>query len=67
MYSIQLPDKPCKPIERPALRSTHLLDQLRERIRYRHDSLRTEQAYAYWICAFVHFHALKRPLDVIAH
>src|SRR5947208_2033918 len=30
------------------LRSTRLLDQLRERIRYCHYSLRTEQAYVYW-------------------
>ena len=29
----------------PALRATRLLDQVRERIRYKHYSLRTEQTY----------------------
>jgi len=36
-----------KPATRPPLRSARLLDQLRERIRYRHYSLRTEQTYVY--------------------
>jgi hypothetical protein len=31
----------------PALQSTRLLDQLRERIRYLHYSLQTEKAYVY--------------------
>ena len=34
-----------KPAAFPALRATRLLDQVRERIRYKHYSLRTEQAY----------------------
>lgn len=29
-------------------KSTRLLDQLREQIRYLHYSLRTEEAYVYW-------------------
>jgi len=33
----------------PALRSTRLLDQLRERIRYLHYSPQTEKAYLYWV------------------
>ena len=44
----------------PALRSARLLDQVRERIRYLHYSIRTEQAYVHWIRAFVRFHELKR-------
>lgn len=32
----------------PPLRSVKVLDQLRERIRYLHYSLRTEQAYVHW-------------------
>jgi hypothetical protein len=32
----------------PALRSTRLLDQIRERIRLLHYSRRTEEAYVYW-------------------
>jgi hypothetical protein len=35
-------------MERPQLRSKRLLDQLRERIRYAHYSLRTERTYVYW-------------------
>lgn len=33
----------------PALQSTRVLDQLRERIRYMHYSLSTEQVYVYWV------------------
>lgn len=33
-----------------------LLTQLREQIRYRHYSLRTEQAYEHWVRAFMRFH-----------
>jgi integron integrase len=44
----------------PALRSSRLLDQLRERIRYLHYSIRTEEAYVHWVRAFVRFHELKR-------
>lgn len=47
-----------KPGNRPPLRSVRLLDQLRERIRYRHYSLRTEQAYVYWVRCFIRFHGL---------
>ena len=42
----------------PPLRSACLLDQLRERIRYDHYSLRTDQSYVHWVRRFVHFHAL---------
>lgn len=38
-----------------------LLDQLRERIRYLHYSIRTEEAYAHWVRAFVRFHGLRHP------
>jgi hypothetical protein len=41
---------------RPRLQSVRLLDQLRERIRYCHYSLRTEQAYLFWVRRFVRFH-----------
>jgi integrase len=46
---------------KPALQSTRLLDQVRERIRYLHYSLRTEQAYLLWIRAFVRHHELRHP------
>jgi hypothetical protein len=42
---------------------TRLLDQLREQIRYRHYSLRTEEAYVYWVKKFIHFHQKRHPHD----
>jgi Phage integrase, N-terminal SAM-like domain len=38
-----------------------VLDQLRERIRYLHYSIRTEDAYVYWVRAFIRFHSLRHP------
>ena len=38
-----------------------LLDQVRERIRYLHYSIRTEEAYVHWVKAFVRFHGLRHP------
>lgn len=48
----------------PPLASTRLLDQVRERIRYLHYSLRTEDAYLLWIRAFVRFHGLRHPREL---
>ena len=45
----------------PPLRSVKVLDQLRERIRYLHYSLRTEQAYVNWVRAFIRFHGVRHP------
>ena len=42
----------------PPLRSVKVLDQLRERIRYLHYSLPTEQAYVHWVRAFIRFHGV---------
>jgi hypothetical protein len=49
---------------RPPLRSNRLLDQLRERIRYDHYSLKTEQSYVQWVRRFVHFHGLRHPKEM---
>ncbi|HMM86934.1 integron integrase [Azohydromonas sp.] len=38
-----------------------LLDVVRERVRYLHYSLRTEQAYVHWVRAFVRFHRMRHP------
>jgi integron integrase len=43
----------------PVFTSTRLLDQVRERVRYLHYSLKTEQAYLYWIRWFVRYSGLK--------
>jgi integron integrase len=53
-----------KPVTRPPLRSPRLLDQLRERIRYLHYSLRTEEAYVHWVRAFVRFSGLRHPREM---
>jgi integron integrase len=38
-----------------------LLDRVRDRIRVRHYSIRTEQAYCDWIKRFVNFHGKRHP------
>ena len=43
----------------PPLRATKVLDQLRERVRYLHYSLRTEKAYLYWVRMFIRYHKRK--------
>ena len=48
----------------PPLQSTRLLDQLRERTRYMHYSLRIQAAYVYWVQNFLHSHNLKHPRDM---
>jgi integron integrase len=37
---------------------------VRERIRYRHYSYRTEQAYVHWVRRFVRFHGLRHPREM---
>ena len=48
----------------PPLASVRLLDQLRERIRYKHYSLSTERTYVQWARAFEHFHKLRHPREM---
>jgi len=38
-----------------------LLDQVREKIRYRHYSYRTEQQYVAWILRYIRFHGRRHP------
>ena len=38
-----------------------VLDQLRERIRYSHYSIRTEEVYVHWVRAFIRFHGVRHP------
>lgn len=51
----------------PGLQSVKVLDQLRERIRYLHYSRRTEEAYVYWVRAFIRFHGLRHPNELGGH
>ena len=48
-------------LPRPPLQSSRLLGQLRERLRYLHYSLRTEESYVYWARFFIQFHGLRHP------
>ena len=51
-----------KPATFPALRTTRLLNQIRELVCNKHYSLRTEQAYVQWVRLFAKWHGL-RPLE----
>jgi site-specific recombinase XerD len=41
-----------------------LLDQVRDIIRLKHYSYRTEQSYVYWIRRFILFHHKRRPKEM---
>jgi integron integrase len=41
-----------------------LLEQVREKLRYRHYSLRTERAYVDWIRRFILFHQKRHPTEM---
>jgi len=41
-----------------------LLDQVRDAVRFRHYSIRTEQAYTDWIKRFILFHGKRHPRDM---
>ena len=45
----------------PPVRSVKVLDQLRERTRYLHCSLRTEQAYVHWVRTFIRLKGVGYP------
>lgn len=64
MSSIEQPTNIRKFAPRPALHATRILGQLRERLRYLHYSLRTEQTYVYWVRYFIHFHGLRHPREM---
>lgn len=64
MYSIKNSAKPSTPV----LQSSRILDQLRERIRYMHYSLSTEQVYLYWVRFFIRWSGrggvMRHPRDM---
>ena len=45
-------------------KSPKLLDQVRDRLRTRHYSLRTERAYVDWIKRFIWFHGRRHPREL---
>lgn len=48
----------------PPLTAVKVLDQLRERIRYLHYSLRTEKSYVYWVRFFIRFYNRRHPAEM---
>lgn len=56
--------RPAPSAALPPLRSVRVLDQLRERLRLMHYSLRTEEVYAYWLKAFIRFNGFRHPADM---
>lgn len=52
------------PVPAAGSQSARLLDQVRQRIRYLHYSLRTEEAYLYWIRGFIRFHGRRHPREL---
>ena len=48
----------------PPLQSTKILEQVRERVRNLHYSMRTEEAYLYWIRHFIRWAGVRHPRDM---
>ena len=48
----------------PAASRPKLLDQVRDAIRTRHMSLRTEEAYVHWIKHYILFHRKRHPAEM---
>ena len=46
------------------MRKPHLLDRVREAIRVRHYSLRTEEVYLQWVRRYILFHGKRHPDDM---
>ena len=42
----------------------NLLDRVRERMRFKHYSLRTEGSYVQWIRRFILFHGKRHPSEM---
>ena len=41
-----------------------LLDQVRDVIRVKHYSIRTEKSYVDWIKRFIYYHKKRHPMDM---
>ncbi len=63
------PSATLRPLQRPTPFAgtgarPRLLDQLRQALRSRHYSRRTEQTYVMWVRRFIQFHRLRHPADM---
>ena len=59
-----LPQGPDAGLDEAGIARPRLLDQVRDRIRVKHYSIRTEQAYLGWIKRFILFHGKRHPLTL---
>jgi len=57
-------DKERKGFCESGTRQPKLLDQVRNRIRCKHYSIRTEQAYIEWIRKFIFYHGKRHPVEM---
>ena len=55
MKTPNLPDK------NTTVKSPKFLDQVRDKLRVKHYSIRTEQSYSDWIKRFIFFHGKQHP------
>jgi integron integrase len=60
----QVPDSRSQSDLRADKKPKRLVEQLRDAIRARHYSRRTEAAYWYWIRWFIRFHGLRHPIEL---
>ena len=51
-------------LEKSESRKPKLLERVREEMRVRHYSYRTEVSYSEWIVRYVKYHQMKHPLDL---
>ena len=61
----QLPDK--NQAAGAGARKPKLLDRLREALRSRHYSRRTEQTYCHWVKRYIFFHDVRHPAEMAEH
>jgi integron integrase len=64
--TIHPPDEPAvvpRPAQKPPAQPK-LLERVREAIRTRHYSPRTEEAYVHWIRRYIFFHRVRHPADM---
>jgi hypothetical protein len=55
---------PAPPILKPKAQAPKLLDRVRQVIRLKHYSLKTEKSYLYYIRDFILFHNKRHPLEM---
>jgi len=55
---------PNWPDKSPTRNPPKLLDQVRNKLRVNHNSIRTEQTYLDWIKRFIFFHDKQHPKEI---